>query len=102
MIITILIGLLSTFVDYYFQKWLKSHFGGDAVRPALEGGRADFLNGIKWKFWLGPTRMTEAARLFDAALARYNSNDAAYLVELSDDRSADYSQLAKRLVAGLR
>lgn len=74
MILMILLSLLSTFLNWLFSQWLNSVAGLNQALPAekLIEAKQDFLDKVRWRFWLGSSRVQYASVLFDKAAARYN------------------------------
>lgn len=70
-IIPILVDLLVKFLTELFKK--QTVFSGAATAyriPAPVDVRAEFVDSVKWKFWLGPHRSAWAGALFDRASFR--------------------------------
>ena len=71
MIFTILVGLLSTFIDWLFTQWLNKH----ATKPSIQDvqdHKEKFLKKVAWRFWLGPNRVDRAGKLYDQVVMKYS------------------------------
>ena len=109
MVESILLGLLGTFLNYWFQKWLKSKFGDKSLpspipisppsQDDLKTSKPEFLAELRFHESLGPMRMTIAERLFDKAVQRYTPPTQA-AADAAQKR--DFSDVVKTMIQGIR
>lgn len=108
MLVTLLIGLLGAFLNYWFTKWLKGKFGeslpGVGAKPPsveeLRASKPEFMAELQFHESLGPLRRRMAERLFDRACERYAHQDCAPIVT-DAVHTADFSKLVPVLTDGL-
>jgi hypothetical protein len=67
-IIPIIVEMLVKFVTELLKRWSGSDIASNALTPEKEN---EFVNSMKWKFWLGPKRYSVARQAF--VHARFNA-----------------------------
>jgi hypothetical protein len=71
MILSLIAGLLGTFLDWLFTQWLN-RFAEAPSADMLVAMKPQFMNRVAWRFWL-PGRMDIADKLYDKMAQRYSA-----------------------------
>lgn len=68
-LVTLILNLLVSFITMLIKRWLDKHIVPTASE--MISAKGEFLKSVKWRVWLGPSRMEKASKAYDMAVLRF-------------------------------
>ena len=72
-LITLLLNLLVSFLVKLLEQWLFPTNQWQAAEAFIALRKDEFLSMIRWRFWLGISRVERASKAFDLAMENFKN-----------------------------